>query len=118
VITPPIEPTSTPATPKAGTANACLHLASTLPIDESQCLVTESALDKRMLECSFSFEMLARIVAIYLCVDCCRYLWHGLVERKIAYFIPSFLDWLIDGSNGVAIEMPRRSGTGYKSASR
>ena len=50
----------------------------------------------------FLHEMLARIVAIYLCVDCCRYLWHGLVERKIAYFIPSFLDWLIDGSNGVA----------------
>ena len=34
----------------------------------------------------FLYEIVARIVAIYLCVDCSRKLWHGLVERKIAYF--------------------------------
>jgi hypothetical protein len=60
----------------------------------------------------FLDEIVARIVAIYLFVDCSRKLWYGLVERKIAYFNPNFLDW----SNWVA--MPRRSGTGYKSASR
>jgi hypothetical protein len=34
----------------------------------------------------FLYEIVARIVAIYLCVDCSRKLWHGLVERKIAYY--------------------------------
>ena len=33
----------------------------------------------------FLYEIVARIVAIYLCVDCSRRVWHGLVERKIAY---------------------------------
>jgi hypothetical protein len=47
---------------------------------------------------SFLFEIVARIVAIYLCVDCSRKLRYGLVERKIAYFNPSLLDW----SNWVA----------------
>jgi hypothetical protein len=46
----------------------------------------------------FFYEIVARIVAIYLCVDCSRKLWHGLVERKIAYFNDDFLDW----SNWVA----------------
>jgi hypothetical protein len=41
----------------------------------------------------FLYEVVARIVAIYLCVDCCRKLWNGLVERKIGYFNPDFLDW-------------------------
>jgi len=39
------------------------------------------------------YEIVARIVAIYLCVDCSRKLWYGLVERKIAFFNDSFLDW-------------------------
>jgi len=30
----------------------------------------------------FLYEVVARIVAIYLCVDCSRRLWYGLVERK------------------------------------
>ena len=46
----------------------------------------------------FLDEIVARIVAIYVCVSCSRTLWRGLVERKIAYFnddiIGSFLvDW-------------------------
>jgi len=36
-----------------------------------------------------------------LCVDCSRDLWHGLVERKIAYFSSDWLDWLLDWSNWV-----------------
>jgi hypothetical protein len=51
----------------------------------------------------FFYEIVARIVAIYLCVDCSRKLWYGLVERKIAYFNDDFLDWLlIDWSKVIA----------------
>jgi hypothetical protein len=51
----------------------------------------------------FFYEIVARIVAIYLCVDCSRKLPYGLVERKIAYFNDDFLDWLlIDWSKVVA----------------
>jgi hypothetical protein len=34
----------------------------------------------------FLYEVVARIVAIYLCVDCWRKLRNGLAERKIAYY--------------------------------
>jgi hypothetical protein len=49
----------------------------------------------------FLYEIVARIVAIYLCVDCSRTVWYGLVERKITYFYlhRDFLDWLLDWSN-------------------
>jgi len=30
----------------------------------------------------FVYEIVARIVAIYLCVHCSRKLWYGLVEKK------------------------------------
>jgi hypothetical protein len=50
----------------------------------------------------FLHEVVARIVAIYLCVDCGRDLWHGLAERKIAYFSTDFLDWFLDWSNWAA----------------
>jgi hypothetical protein len=46
----------------------------------------------------FLYEIVARIVAIYLCVDCGRKLWYGLVKRKIAYFNPN----LLFGWSGVA----------------
>jgi hypothetical protein len=49
----------------------------------------------------FLYEIVARIVAIYLCFDCSRTLWHGLVERKIAYFNSDFLDWILDWSSRV-----------------
>ena len=41
----------------------------------------------------FLYEVVARIVAIYLLFDCGRKLWHGLRERKIAYFNDNFLNW-------------------------
>jgi hypothetical protein len=50
----------------------------------------------------FLYEVVARIVAIYLCVDCSRKLWHGLAERKIAYFNPDVLNWFLDWSNWAA----------------
>ena len=46
----------------------------------------------------FLYEIVARIVAIYLCFDCGRKLRYGLAERKIAYFNSNFLNW----SNWVA----------------
>jgi len=46
----------------------------------------------------FLYEIVARVVAIYLLVDCCRKVRNGLVERKIRYFNSSLLDW----SNWVA----------------
>jgi hypothetical protein len=49
----------------------------------------------------FLYEIVARIVAIYLCVYCARTVWHGLVERKIAYHSSDFLDWLLFESNYV-----------------
>ena len=48
----------------------------------------------------FLYEIVARVVAIYLCVDCWRIIRNGLVERKIAYINDDFIDWLlIDWSN-------------------
>jgi hypothetical protein len=41
----------------------------------------------------FLYEIVARIVAIYLGIDCGRKLWRGLVERKISYFQPDLLSW-------------------------
>jgi hypothetical protein len=41
----------------------------------------------------FLHEIAARIVAILLCVDCSRTLWHGFVERKIVYFTSNLLGW-------------------------
>ena len=43
----------------------------------------------------FLYEIVARIVAIYLCVDCCRAIRDGFVERKINYSNTDFLDQLI-----------------------
>jgi hypothetical protein len=51
----------------------------------------------------FLYEIVARIVAIYLCVHSGRTLWHGFVERKIGYFVGfDFLNWFLDWSNFVA----------------
>jgi 4-amino-4-deoxy-L-arabinose transferase-like glycosyltransferase len=49
----------------------------------------------------FLYEIVARIVAIYLCFDCSRTVWYGLVERKIAYFNSDsdFLDFFLDWSS-------------------
>jgi hypothetical protein len=41
----------------------------------------------------FLYEIVARIVAIYLFVDCSRTIWNGLVEGKIRYFQSSLLSW-------------------------
>jgi hypothetical protein len=48
----------------------------------------------------FLYEIVARIVAIYLCIDCWRRIRNGLAERKIAYYNTDLLNWLLfDWSN-------------------
>ena len=47
----------------------------------------------------FLYEIVARIVAIYLFIDCGCKLRRGLAERKIAFFNPNLLDrphWVAD----------------------
>ncbi len=41
----------------------------------------------------FLYEILARVVAVYLCVDCSRKLWHGYFERKIGFRNADLMDW-------------------------
>lgn len=49
----------------------------------------------------FLCEVVARIVAIYLCVDCVRMLRAGYTEREIRAFSPDLMDWLLDWSRQV-----------------
>ncbi len=44
----------------------------------------------------FLYEIVARIVAIYLCVDCYRKLRHGLAEGKIASYSSDPVNWVLD----------------------
>lgn len=50
----------------------------------------------------FLTEVVARAVAIYLCVDSIRILQRGFAERKIEYVETDLINWLLDGSNWVA----------------
>ena len=51
----------------------------------------------------FFDQIVARVVALYLCIYCSRKLWYGLVERKISYWNDDFIDWLlVDWSKVVA----------------
>jgi hypothetical protein len=51
----------------------------------------------------FLYEVVARIVAIYLCVDCWRRVRLGLAERKIAYMgRGDLMDWFFDWSKVIA----------------
>jgi hypothetical protein len=49
----------------------------------------------------FLCEVVARIVAIYLCVDCGRMLRDGYAQRQIRASSPDFVDWLLDWSRQV-----------------
>ncbi|MBW8855876.1 MAG: hypothetical protein JF604_16505 [Bradyrhizobium sp.] len=49
----------------------------------------------------FLCEIVARIVAVYLCVDCMRMLRDGYAERKIRAFSPDLVVWLLDWSRQV-----------------
>jgi hypothetical protein len=47
----------------------------------------------------FLYEILARIIAIYLFIDTWRKLRNGLAERKIRIFNPDVLNWFLDWSS-------------------
>jgi hypothetical protein len=49
----------------------------------------------------FLTQILARAVALYLCVDCYRTLRLGLTGRTIRSFSPDMLDWLLGLSSQV-----------------
>ncbi|MGY8704394.1 hypothetical protein RAD16_01455 [Bradyrhizobium sp. 18BD] len=49
----------------------------------------------------FLYEVVARIVAVYLCVDCGRMLRDGYTDRKIRAFSPDVVVWLLDWSRQV-----------------
>jgi len=44
----------------------------------------------------FLYEIVARVVAIYLCVDCYHKLRHGFAERKIASYSSDPVNWVLD----------------------
>jgi hypothetical protein len=51
----------------------------------------------------FLCEIVARIVAVWVCFICGRTLWNGLTERKIAFFNDDLIDgFLIDWSKVIA----------------
>ena len=58
----------------------------------------------------FFYEVVARIVAISLCVDCIRKVQSGIVERKITSFLHStgILAWVADGLLGWPSQVFRR----------
>ena len=64
----------------------------------------------------FLYEIVARVVAIYLCVDCYRKLRDGLAERKIASYSSDPINWILERlwtrQFILLKETPRRSGTG------
>jgi hypothetical protein len=51
----------------------------------------------------FLYEIVARIVAIWVGYSCGRTLWNGLTERKIQYYNDDFIDGLfVDWSKVIA----------------
>jgi hypothetical protein len=56
----------------------------------------------------FLYEIVARIVAIYLCVDCYRELRNGLAERKIRIFSADFINWIVDSFLDESIKVVHR----------
>jgi hypothetical protein len=56
----------------------------------------------------FLYEIVARIVAIYLCVDCYRKLRDGLAERKIASYSSDPINWILDAFMDPSIHIAQR----------
>jgi hypothetical protein len=54
------------------------------------------------------YEVVARIVAVYLCVECYRELQNGLVERKITIFSADFMNWILDSFLDESIKVVHR----------
>src|ERR1700744_741886 len=88
---------------KPGSAHACLRPA--LNPAESTSNTAWSSNQDLMNGCRmqfFFYEVVARIVAICLCVDCIRKVQSGLVERKITSFLhgSGVFDWVAESLLG------------------
>ena len=56
----------------------------------------------------FLYEIVARIVAIYLCVDCYRTLRQGLAERKIKSYSSDPVNWILEAFMDPSIRIAQR----------
>ncbi len=56
----------------------------------------------------FLYEIVARIVAIYLCVDCYRKLRNGLAERRIASYSSDPVNWMLEAFMDPSIRVAQR----------
>ena len=56
----------------------------------------------------FLYEIVARVVAVYLCVDCYRKLRDGLAERKIASSSSDPVNWILDAFMNPSIHVAQR----------
>ena len=56
----------------------------------------------------FLYEIVARVVAIYLCVDCYRKLRKGLAERKIASYSSDPVNWVLEAFMDPSIHIAQR----------
>ena len=56
----------------------------------------------------FLYEIVARVVAIYLCVDCYRKLRDGFAERKIASYSSDPINWILDAFMEPSIHISQR----------
>jgi hypothetical protein len=98
-ITPAVEPLPNPATPKQALIHGVIWQL-TLPIGAQDGLAIYRLPHERMFGMKFFlYEIAARVVGIYLCIDCGRTLWSGFVERKIRSYhsqndiLDIFFDW-------------------------
>lgn len=56
----------------------------------------------------FLYEIVARVVAIYLCVDCYRKLRDGLAERKITSYSSDPIDRILESFMDPSIRIAQR----------
>jgi hypothetical protein len=56
----------------------------------------------------FLYEILARIVAAYLFVDCSRTLRRALVERKIRIYTADVIDWVLSSFQDPSLRIVHR----------
>lgn len=56
----------------------------------------------------FLYEILARIVAAYLFVDCIRTLRRALIERKIRIYSADVFDWVLSSLQDPSLRLVQR----------
>ena len=56
----------------------------------------------------FLYEILARVVAAYLFVDCIRTLRRALIERKIRIYTADVIDWMLSSLRDPSLRIVQR----------